>query len=395
MATYRLITASDQRPVAQGTAWFLRPDVVVTAFHVVGDLATATWHCEEVPTITYKLVDHVNASPLALSPDFAEPHADVALLRSARECPTAVLPLGDSLPAAGAPWTSEGYPAFRRGAPFTLSGRVTEVRATELNTALQLLVDQRTEQTWEGMSGAPVQSDGRVIGLVTNETARVDTIWAAPVTIIQELELASLCRDCLVTRYSTTAELRQLIGQLGWHELTIAAQLSVRNTAAVIARQAARDQAHAMPRLLSLLAACPASADPSATEAYATLTARLREGRSVEEDPCPGAPVSLPDLRDLSLAAKQALVTCLLDCPSLRDPATRAVLIQTLPGQIAQAIPRHPQSNVEVFNLVQTCLRYPGGLNALLEALRFFDAGTHQLAAVHTLVESLAQGRVR
>jgi hypothetical protein len=199
MNTYRLLVKKGKEVKKQGTAWFVRPDLVVTAFHVVGDKASGTWDSsEEDPTVCYELLIGAGSTPLLLHPDLCEPKADVALLRPEHSLTTSILPLSYVVLKDGAGWTGEGYPAFHLGKPFSLSGKVTAVRETDLSVALQLHVDQRTDQTWEGMSGAAVQSEGRVIGLVTNETSRVDTVWAVPVAVIRELVLASSCKDLLV-----------------------------------------------------------------------------------------------------------------------------------------------------------------------------------------------------
>jgi hypothetical protein len=69
------------------------------------------------------------------------------------------------------------------------------------------------------------------------------------------------------------------------------------------------------------------------------------------------------------------LVDLLLACPSMQDPETRKAVLEMLPSQISNAIRHHAQNRVHVLNIIRTCQNYSGGLEALIDGVRFFDGG--------------------
>jgi hypothetical protein len=225
VSAYLLSVKAGERVLAQGTAWLLGPDLAVTAFHVVGKLPARAW-LHEIPGsgagVTYTLRD--GERELALDPAICDLGADVAMLRC-RELPAAprVLALLDAAPPKGAGFDAEGYPAFRRGAPFTVSGRITEVRGEVSSTALQLLFDQGTNATWAGLSGSAVRVGDRVAGVVTQETTNVATGWAASFEAVRRLsrflgagDLGGAVRELLQKLYAEPEHLLDLRAELGW-----------------------------------------------------------------------------------------------------------------------------------------------------------------------------------
>lgn len=225
MSVYRLLVREAGKQVKQGTAWLLRPDLAVTAFHVVGAPSVRAWLHEKPgsgPTVTYHLEG--KKGEVLLDPVACDFRADVALLRC-REALAAASPLtlDEALPERGLLFRAEGYPGFHGGERFTLSGEITEVRGDASSKALQLLIDQGTEFSWEGMSGSAVQIDGRVVGVITQETGRVATGWGATAEAVRRLEriqaaadLRKACCGLLLRLYLDPAQLVDLRADLGW-----------------------------------------------------------------------------------------------------------------------------------------------------------------------------------
>ncbi len=89
--------------------------------------------------------------------------------------------------------------------------------------------------------------------------------------------------------------------------------------------------------------------------------------------PAPGpAPA---DVRPLGPADLKPAVDALAMIPGFQRPQDREVILGLLRGPIYTAIPRSAVARIEAVNVIRTCLRYPGGLTELIEAVRFFAAG--------------------
>ncbi len=231
--------------VSQGTGWLLSPDIVVTAFHVVGKLERRRFFHEGLPEVRYvaQLGEPGAAGQeVALSPLCCDYYADVALLRAETALPGPVLSLRESLDgAAGTAFRARGYPRFMGGRPFTLSGQVTDLRGDTSNNALQLLVDQDTRTTgaggeapWEGMSGSAIVAagstgtaadagSGPVLGVLTQVTEGVATSWGAAMVAVARLQklrlaedLLARCQALLVRLYARPEPLLQQRQDLGW-----------------------------------------------------------------------------------------------------------------------------------------------------------------------------------
>ncbi len=92
-------------------------------------------------------------------------------------------------------------------------------------------------------------------------------------------------------------------------------------------------------------------------------------------------------IQNLTEPQKLRLTDLLLDCPAMQDRGSREALLQHLPRRIANAIKAHDAAQTHILNIVTACGNYPGGLDALLEMLRFFDKETHQFNAVIGFLE--------
>ncbi|MFI6404808.1 trypsin-like peptidase domain-containing protein [Streptomyces sp. NPDC050548] len=93
-------------------------------------------------------------------------------------------------------------------------------------------------------------------------------------------------------------------------------------------------------------------------------------------------------LRDLA-----ELVDALTELPTLRSPGGMALVLESISSQIAANSPRDPRLRMDIFGIVRTCLRYPGTLDQLLEAVRLFEGPSSTRESVDRAAERLARGR--
>lgn len=230
MKAYRLIVEQHgkAKPISQGTAWFLRSDLVATAFHVVSDENSHRWyHDLEPQSFEYKLSldDSHENDPLLLQPDVASHRSDIALLRVPSPVPkVTVLEVAGTSGTEQQVWESEAYPSMRLDQRFALTGNIAKLWSgnSRPNEAVQLRVDQGTykpdqadDRPLAGISGAPVIGDARVIGLITRVTDNMDTAHAADASSIREVELASRCAEIIAGRYQDTKRLDVLVRAAG------------------------------------------------------------------------------------------------------------------------------------------------------------------------------------
>ncbi|WNG56504.1 hypothetical protein F0U59_18390 [Archangium gephyra] len=175
-----------QKKLKQGTGWLLRPDIVVTAFHVVGARTPGDWfHRGPEADVTYHL--RIGSDEVTLDPAVFDVQADVALLRLVQPAETSVvMPLAEMEPARHAFWHGAGYPGFHNGKLFTVSGQVVN-QGHDAHGALQLTIAQGAQVKWDGISGSPVCVGDRVIGVLTDVTDGAATAWAASATAIRRL----------------------------------------------------------------------------------------------------------------------------------------------------------------------------------------------------------------
>ena len=68
-------------------------------------------------------------------------------------------------------------------------------------------------------------------------------------------------------------------------------------------------------------------------------------------------------------------VDALESVAEFQSPPAREEILRLLRGRIYTAIPRHQTTRLEAVSVIRTCLRFPGGLAELVEAVRFFAAG--------------------
>jgi hypothetical protein len=93
--------------------------------------------------------------------------------------------------------------------------------------------------------------------------------------------------------------------------------------------------------------------------------------------------------RALSVNDKRRLMQALLPCPSVAGLNSRESVLRQLRRRIYNSIPRNPVPQVDVFNIVDTCLNYAGGMMELVEAVLVFDGDTTAAQDLDKLVREL------
>lgn len=92
--------------------------------------------------------------------------------------------------------------------------------------------------------------------------------------------------------------------------------------------------------------------------------------------PPPGFPVDTTD----------RIVNALLKIPSMYDTDARNVILNMLPAQIRDAIPRSPLPRVQVYNIVRTCPNYENGLRDLVRAIRSVEGDSLSMRELDALI---------
>ncbi|MFC4467715.1 trypsin-like peptidase domain-containing protein [Streptomyces xiangluensis] len=203
----------------------------------------------------------------------------------------------------------------------------------ELAVAAPLDDSEPERSPWEGMSGAVVWCDGAVIGVVSAHH-RSDGLGRLAASRVEH-----------------------------WYDVLSAAELErFHQYAGLPARE----------RLGS--ATDPVHSGPVAGLARLARLTRLT-----------GLPPDVP-LRELA-----GLVDALVALPSLRNTNSMALLLDSISAEIAANSPRDPRLRMDVYGIVRTCLRYPGTLDQLLEAVRLLEGPSSEVARVDQEAARLAR----
>ncbi|MGM0350092.1 effector-associated domain 2-containing protein [Streptomyces sp. Adlamb9] len=100
-----------------------------------------------------------------------------------------------------------------------------------------------------------------------------------------------------------------------------------------------------------------------------------------------GLPADLP-LRELA-----ELVDALTAVPALRGGNGMGLVLDSISDRIAANSPRDPRLRMDVYGIVRTCLRYPGTLDQLLEAVRLLEGPSPEVDRVDGAAARLARFR--
>ena len=105
MSTHLLLVRRGNELLGTGTAWFLRPDRVLTATRVVGPPGGRGWWADEHGEVLHELV--LPEGPLLLEPVTRDQRAGLALLQPVGAAPEVpALPLAETSPQPGARWST-------------------------------------------------------------------------------------------------------------------------------------------------------------------------------------------------------------------------------------------------------------------------------------------------
>lgn len=89
----------------------------------------------------------------------------------------------------------------------------------------------------------------------------------------------------------------------------------------------------------------------------------------------------------LSQQDKRDLVRSLLACPCIKDSTARESVIRQLPQHLSRTLTRSQRQDIDIQNLVDTCLNYPKGLKSLIDVVRSYDEGTWQMREVDEVLQ--------
>jgi hypothetical protein len=80
--------------------------------------------------------------------------------------------------------------------------------------------------------------------------------------------------------------------------------------------------------------------------------------------------------RGFELSSKRKLVEALLACDPMKTTQSRDQVIEDLPAEICNKIKRYPNSKQDVDSVVTACLQFAGGVERLLEVVRYYEGDT-------------------
>ncbi|MFI7408655.1 trypsin-like peptidase domain-containing protein [Streptomyces sp. NPDC049627] len=101
---------------------------------------------------------------------------------------------------------------------------------------------------------------------------------------------------------------------------------------------------------------------------------------------------ALADLpADLPLRELTGLVDALTALPMLRGGSGTILLLESIDARVAAHSPRDPRPRMDVYGIVRTCLRYPGTLDQLLEAVRLLEGPSPEVERVDRAAAGLAR----
>lgn len=93
--------------------------------------------------------------------------------------------------------------------------------------------------------------------------------------------------------------------------------------------------------------------------------------------------------RKLSFREKSSIVSALLECPNIRDIRSRDEILKQLPPKIYDAVAYSPQNKIHVMNIVDTCLRYSGGLAEFVDILRYIEEDSEPMQNLDSLLSQI------
>lgn len=341
-------TGDARAPGRRGSGYRAGPGWVLTAAHVVRGAA------EDAVRVRFEAdrpAEWTAPARVALASD----EADVALLEITGPPPrgehAAAVdhPVYGDLPDADLhlPWSALGFPRFKLrtdrmrllddGSPSQYRDSchahgLTSVLSNRREGTLELVVtppaadpDPR-RSPWEGMSGAAVWHDGRLVGLISTHHPADGLGRLAAVRVSS------------------------------WYPLLGASELATLHTCAGLPPSPA-----GLSRREEVTGTAPAAASLA----------------------------HLPS--DLRLGELGALADALVALPTVANRTTLDLVLSGIDPSIAAMSPRSPALRPDVYGILRTCLRYPGSLDQLLEAVRLLEGDSAGVALLDRAASALAR----
>lgn len=87
-------------------------------------------------------------------------------------------------------------------------------------------------------------------------------------------------------------------------------------------------------------------------------------------------PAAMSFPQDFDLSSKRKLVEALLACDPMKTTESRDQAVADLPVEVGNKIKRHSNNKQDVDSIVTTCLQFAGGVERLLEVVRYYEGDT-------------------
>jgi hypothetical protein len=94
-------------------------------------------------------------------------------------------------------------------------------------------------------------------------------------------------------------------------------------------------------------------------------------------------------MRQQDPASLRDVVEAVLAVAHFQTPDGRDAVLMLLPREVAAAVRRMSTARMDTMSIVSTCARYPGGLDELIEAIRFYANGSIAMARLDAVVAAL------
>jgi Effector-associated domain 2 len=94
---------------------------------------------------------------------------------------------------------------------------------------------------------------------------------------------------------------------------------------------------------------------------------------------------------EISPDAVNRMTDALLEIPSIADNDTRNVILNMLPNQLRDSIPRSPVPRIQAYNVVRTSFYYEHGLRDLVRAVRFVERDSLPMRQLDDLILDIGQ----
>lgn len=91
--------------------------------------------------------------------------------------------------------------------------------------------------------------------------------------------------------------------------------------------------------------------------------------------------------RDFSVEAQRHLVDLLLDCLSMSNSRHRAAVLKQLPRRIQDIVFSGDNAKTDVSLLIDACLNYQWGMEALLDAIYYFESNSIGIQAIYDFLQ--------